>query len=269
MLSCVVVCFFIKEVQQYIDRFRAGAIKTHPWFQPDGSATFVTHPMNSRRHQVVEDQHGESFLKHGVVPFVSGAPWTVWSAEMTYPLQAISWATRCRAFYAKVKTHGNNPKIQDPTPDRRIPFQESTPDRPPPFRSQLLTDFHFSLNIIQDMKHNKASLRAGLPGVVTFSDAIPAHVIEFMMNYHNSADWQTGASFSFVELLNVVLQIEKGWKAYSHETRISVKSVGGSAAYERVYTEWLNENHPGKVASWKQYESAKARCMYLCICHVL
>ena len=129
-----------EKVQIYIDRFRAGAIKTHAWFQPDGSPTFVTHPMNSRRHQVVQDQHGESFLKHGVVPFVSGAPWTVWSAEMSYPLQCISWATRCRAFYAKLQTHGNNPRIQDPPPDRQTPFQDSTPDRPFLFRGQLLTD---------------------------------------------------------------------------------------------------------------------------------
>ena len=60
------------------------------------------------------------------------------------------------------------------------------------------------------MTQDQASLRAGLPGVVTFFDSCPAHVIEFMMNDHNSADWQTGASFSFVELLTVVPDIEKG-----------------------------------------------------------
>ena len=170
---------------------------------------------------MVEEAHGESFLKHGVVPFISGAPWTVWGRDMSFPLHGITWGTRCRAFYGQVVKNRENPRIQ-------------------------------------------AALKVGLPGVVTLSENTPPHVLEFLMNYHNSSDWQSGASFSFVELLGTCLDIEKDWKAKVQSSGMTVKSAGGTGAYERIYSEWLNERHPGKTSSFKQYESAKATndCLY-------
>ena len=186
------------------------------------------------------------------------------------PTTGIQLGHALQSFLQQGEDSWERPEDSGPASSQTNPLTRSQLlTGPPLIRSQLLTDFRFCLNIIQDTQQNKAALRAGLPGIVTFIDTIPSYVVEFMMNYHNSADWQTGAAFSFVELLNVVLQIEKGWKAHSHETRIRVKSVGGSAAYERVYIEWLNEHHPGKVVSWKPYESAKACCMYSCIRRIL
>ena len=176
-----------------MDRFRVGAVKDYPWFQGPGNTnpTFITHEINTRRHAMVENAHGESFLKHGVVPFVSGSPFAVWGKDMSFPLRAITWGTRCRAFYAKVISHCDNPKI-------------------------------------------KAALKSGLRMVTTLSENTPHYVLEFIMNYHNNSDWQQGASFSFVELLCTCLDIEKKWKAHVDSVGLTIKSVGGSGAYERA-----------------------------------
>ena len=70
----------VAQVQFFVDKYRVGAVKDFPWFSgPHNLATFVTHPINTRRHAVVEAQYGDSFLNRGVVPFVSGSPLMVWA----------------------------------------------------------------------------------------------------------------------------------------------------------------------------------------------
>ena len=153
----------VAQVQFFVDKYRVGAVKDFPWFSgPHDLATFVTHPIKTRRHAVVEAQHGDSCLKHGVVPFVSGSPFMVWGRDMSFPLQAITWGTTCRAFYAKVVTHLDNPKIQ-------------------------------------------AGLRSGLRMVTTLSENTPDFVLEYLMNFHNNSEWQSGAAFFFCRAARDVL----------------------------------------------------------------
>ena len=102
-----------------------------PWFFKDEAGnekqTIVVHPLNKRRHRGVDLFYMKSFLKKGVVKYVSGTPILVASGDEKPPYLAITWGSRSRAFYSAV----NHCK-------KKIgPTRSSTRRLPPAFRTAL------------------------------------------------------------------------------------------------------------------------------------
>ena len=73
------------------------------WFSDRGQPNIVTHPLNTRRHDLWDAELTQSILERGVVIGVSGEPWLQYSTNCQYPLQAVTWASRCRGFYGAVE----------------------------------------------------------------------------------------------------------------------------------------------------------------------
>ena len=69
------------------------------WFGENMQPNFATHEMNSRRHDVWDSELADSILERGMVTGVAGEPWMQFSESFTFPLRAITWGSRCRAFY--------------------------------------------------------------------------------------------------------------------------------------------------------------------------
>ena len=122
-----------------------------PWFFKDEAGnekqSIVVHPLNKRRHRGVDLFYMKSFLKKGVVKYVSGTPILVASGDEKPPYLAITWGSRSRAFYSAV----NHCKKKDPS--------------------------NAFIN---------AALTTGLQDCVVLTWRTPKEVLQWLCDYHNA-----------------------------------------------------------------------------------
>ena len=204
-------------LQRIFKIYQVGELEDVKWFQEDGSKAIISHPINSRRHTVVDNAYTQSILTRGIVEGVRGEPWLAYSRGQNLPMLAISWGSLSRSFYHAVEIASSNPFVL-------------------------------------------SALAAGLRGCRRLHERTPEDVIAWLRDYHNQ--FHGGASYSFAELLTDITEIEEGWVAYKTKNGITARlgagSSGNSLTYEKLYWQWVQKNHDGKVSSWKQYDSAKS-----------
>eukprot|EP00959_Pyramimonas_sp_CCMP1952_P326620 6836946-Pyramimonas_sp.AAC.2 len=109
-------------------------------------------------------------LRRGCQRGVSGAPWLVYGPENRFPVFALTWGTRARAFYAAEEScRDANGQVTNP--------------------------------LIQH------SLERGLEGCVILEWNTPRRGLVWVRDYHNQ--FHTGASYSWLELLTEIPDMEK------------------------------------------------------------
>ncbi|CAK0814947.1 unnamed protein product, partial [Prorocentrum cordatum] len=117
----------------------------------------------------------------------------------------------------------------------------------------------FSNPFIQD------SCARGLPDCALLSWRVPVNFLKWMRDFHNL--FQDGATYSFLELLSEIPDIEAAWATYKQKRGITARMGAGrmrdgdddsSKSHQQLYWDFVKCNCEGKLASWRFYDIAKA-----------
>ena len=101
-----------------------------------------------------------------------------------------------------------------------------------------------------------ATLANGLPSATIFHERTPSDVITYLKEEHNS--YHTGSRTSFMEVCQKIPQVEAQWRTHCLTNHISVRGGRGDASYDKLYSQWVAENHGKDFKTWQIYDCAKS-----------
>ena len=97
---------------EMIDAMYLGSTPTLPWFQPDGSRTFIKHELNQRNNKAHEMRLVDSLVKNSLLYSIRGERWMSWSPGKTFPVKCISWGCLISAVYLSFELFPHHPHIK-------------------------------------------------------------------------------------------------------------------------------------------------------------
>jgi len=88
-----------------------------------------------------------------------------------------------------------------------------------------------------------------------FTSKMPKWLRVWLRDYHNNSVFQRGSTYSYIEFLKEIPEMEASWHA-AKEGHVTARSGN----YEQAYWKHIKDRYGDKVTSWAQFDSAK--CLY-------